>query len=114
PLPEPARVLRLHGGLGCRAGLPHLPSSGVLQGRKASQEWADLPQRRRHLPPVPGELMIKVGLDTETRLIQPGLLAPPMVCVSYAPEEIIPSGVSLWSDDLGFLREWLAEHTLVL
>lgn len=64
--------------------------------------------------------MIKVGLDTETRLIQPGLLAPPMVCVSYAPEKAhhggvsVYNGVSLWSDDLDFLRRWLAEDTLVL
>lgn len=55
-----------------------------------------------------------VGLDTETHMIQPGLLAPPMVCVSFAEESGGSAGVALWSDDLTWLREYLTTHTIVL
>lgn len=58
--------------------------------------------------------MIKVGLDTETRLIQPGLLAPPMVCVSFAEQHPGQAGVALWSDDLSWLRRYLESATLIL
>lgn len=58
--------------------------------------------------------MIKVGLDTETHLIKPGLLAPPMVCVSFAEQWPGSAGVALWSSDLTWLRDYLERDILVL
>lgn len=61
-----------------------------------------------------------IGLDTETHLIRPGLLAPPMVCVSFykkhEPDEREPQwGVLAKKQGAAWVREWLKDgHTLVL
>ena len=49
-----------------------------------------------------------IALDTETYLIEPGLLAPPLVCVSFAtPEAPDQPGLLLREDGLDFVEKLL-------
>lgn len=59
-----------------------------------------------------------IGVDTETCLIEPGLLAPPLVCLTWAtppgPEQ--QSGILRWDDPqvVQFFEQALASRTLLV
>ncbi len=57
-----------------------------------------------------------VSIDTETFLIRPGLIAPPLVCVSYAERinGIIQDGLLDHVDGIAFLRMLLEDEDVVL
>lgn len=60
--------------------------------------------------------MRAVGWDTETELILPGLLAPPLVCVSHAEKhgDDISTGLLLAEEGLSWLRARLLEDVLLV
>ena len=68
------------------------------------------------VPPPPPRI---IGLDSETGLIQKGLLTPPLVCVTTAertgpgPNDF-KTGLMNWRDGLGFYREALTDPNVIL
>jgi len=48
-----------------------------------------------------------IAIDTETELIQPGLLAPPLVCLSYAHSG--GSGITKWKDAAELFRTFVED-----
>jgi DNA polymerase-1 len=57
--------------------------------------------------------MIPLAWDTETALIRPGLLAPPLVCVSYQRPGFEPK-VQHWTDARPLLQGWLDDPNTLL
>lgn len=64
-----------------------------------------------------------VAFDTETNLIRPGRIAPPISCLSYQEhkgggtsfdEGTDPPALVHWSDALPLLREWLTDPDTIL
>lgn len=52
-----------------------------------------------------------IAIDFETALIEPGLQAPPPVCMSYADQ--VHADVVRWEDAHDLLKEWLKTETIV-
>jgi len=55
-----------------------------------------------------------IGFDTETALIVPGLLAPPVTCLSYADEAKNQMGVVGRHDGYRLMRDWLRDPEVKL
>ena len=55
-----------------------------------------------------------IGFDTETALIVPGLLAPPITCLSFADEAKNQMGVVDRHDGYRMMRDWLRDPDVKL
>ena len=67
--------------------------------------------------PAPPLIRIPVAADSETCLIQPGLLTPPLVCVSTAQRtsgDLLESDLMLPADGLSFYRKTLEDKSKIL
>ena len=56
----------------------------------------------------------RIGFDTETALIQPGLLAPPMTCLSFADEARNQMGVVDRHKGYLMMKDWLRDPDVLL
>lgn len=58
------------------------------------------------------ELELVVAYDTETALIDAGILAPPLACVTFCDQTLVPS-LTYWQDSLEPLRKMLLTNKIV-
>lgn len=64
-----------------------------------------------------GEGQVFIGFDVETFPIRPGLLAPKLVCLSYAmrlPDGSLSTGLVLREEGIRLFRSWLEDPRVVL